>query len=100
MLSDRVSAGPALASESRTGPIAWSSATSGFGLVDRIGGQGAEFSKLVERFNEIVSLGAEHGESIGNCGHRLVEYGFLSGELASQAVKAVGRRQDVVFLCI
>ena len=101
-LSERVSAGPALASDSSTGPRSLSSLTRCvLGLVDRVGGQRAEFAELVERRRTRLSRWSLSTVSAsGMVVQRLVDHRLLVGELADQVVEAVGGGDDVAGLVV
>ena len=71
-----------------------------FGLVGRVGGQGAEFTEPVEGFGEVVALVLEHRQRVGDGVQRLVEHRLLGGELAGEAIDALGGGDDVVLLFV
>ena len=100
-LSERVSAGPASASDCSTGPSWWSSLTK-LSLVwlHRIGGQGAELAQRVERIGHVLALVLEHGQHVGDGLKCLVQHRFLVRDLTDQVVQALGGGDDVVDLVV
>lgn len=70
------------------------------GLVDRVDGQGAELAQLLGSLDERVPLIGQHRERVGDGGQGPIEDGLLVGELADEAVEAVGGRDDVTGLVV
>lgn len=98
--SDRVSAGPELASDSNRSELPQFGDQVRGGLVDRVDGQGAELAQLLGSLDERVPLIGQHRERVGDGGQGPIEDGLLVGELADEAVEAVGGRDDVTGLVV
>ena len=100
-LSERVSAGPASASDCSTGPRSFSSWTR-FSLVwlTESAASALNLPSCAERLGQVVPLVFQHGQRIRDGLQGLVDHRLLVGELADQVVQAVGGGDDVVFLVV
>ena len=70
------------------------------GLVDGVGGDGAELAQRVDGVRDLVARIRQHGQRLSNRGQRLVDGRVVRRDLADEGVEILGGRDDVVGLAV